>query len=277
MIKKSRKLTFQLTPLLDLFLIVIFAQYLEMQETSAKAEANIRLEANKEISNLQSELKQEQNRLNSVRKDLVSATLRSSEIEKQLNIRYKEWKSRLKEVLEQQDDTGDLIAELFQVPEDILNEAINQTVQESPKRSEEEIARLKKTFQDLAKKRGRETIVHLLTFEEMRKRMDLWEVFIEENGEIRLNAGKEKFDFKATTEKEFSDKLFSCYKSMQEPKSLVIILLSYGNTRSGIRRAAIKGLPLASVKMQQDSLGRSRFDYAILGYYPKPQLDQNDE
>lgn len=275
--KFSRRLTFQLTPLLDLFLIVIFAQYLEMQDSTVKAEARIKQEANQTIQSLQEELQKEQDQLNAARKDLAAATLRSAQIESQLEERENEWKNRLKEVLEQQDDTGDLISELFQVPDDILNEAINQTVQESPKRSDEEIERLKETFQELARKRGRETIVHLLTFEEMRKRMDLWEVFIEEDGQVQLNAGKEKFDFRASTEKEFSDKLFSCYKSMQEPKSLVIILLSYGNARSGIRRAAINGLPLASERMQKDSLGRSRFDYAVLGYYPKPQLDQNNE
>ena len=36
-----KKLTFQLTPLLDLLLIVIFAQYMEVQHTSAQAEQEI--------------------------------------------------------------------------------------------------------------------------------------------------------------------------------------------------------------------------------------------
>lgn len=277
MIRNSRRLTFQLTPLLDLFLIVIFAQYLEMQETSAQAEAKIRSEASQKIKNLESELLWEKTKLASAKKDLEKETLHLTELEQELKKRNEQWEERLKQVIENQNDTADLVSELFQVPEELLDEAIRETAKESPEQSEEEISRLKKSFQDLAKKRGRETIMHLLTFEEMNKRLDLWEVYIEENGMIHLNAGEEKFDFRASDEKEFSDQLFSCYKSIKEPKSLVIILLSFGNIRSGIQQAAIKGLPLASDRMRQDSLGRTRFDYAILGYYPKPQLDQNNE
>ena len=39
--KKSRRMTFQLTPLLDLLLIVIFAQYMEVQQKAESAQTEV--------------------------------------------------------------------------------------------------------------------------------------------------------------------------------------------------------------------------------------------
>ena len=50
-----RKLTFQLTPLLDLLLIVIFAQFMDVRETAARNEADYRREAEVRLDRLRNE------------------------------------------------------------------------------------------------------------------------------------------------------------------------------------------------------------------------------
>jgi hypothetical protein len=114
-------------------------------------------------------------------------------------------------------------------------------------------------------------IRHLLSFDEMRKRTDLWELHIEDTGWMTLRVGKQERGFRARTPEEFSEQLYAIYKSLPEPKSLVVIMLSWGEARGDVREAAIRGLPVVTEQMRQNSGGLVRFEYAILGFQLPPE------
>lgn len=269
-----RKLTFQLTPLLDLLLIIIFAQYMDVRDTQAESESAIRKEATAQVESLESQSEQDQ-------KLIASTGLQVAELERelaatqeqiaqarQLQLDNMELKEALRRALEQQKLAGDLVAELFQVPQELVDNSLKPRTQSEAVRSPAETEKLRTAFKELAQQRGREVVRHLLTFEELRKRCDIWELYIEENGIIRFSTGKQKHSFRANTSDAFVGQLFARYKTLPQPKGLVIILVSYGDARAGTRQVVLEGLPKATDRMRADSNGRSRFEYAILGYTP---------
>ena len=77
--------------------------------------------------------------------------------------------------------------------------------------------------------------------------------------------------FRARTAEEFADKLYAAYKSLPQPKSLVVIMLSWGDARADVREAALRALPIVTERMRQNAGGFIRFEYAVLGFQPAPE------
>jgi hypothetical protein len=276
-----RRLSLQLTPLLDLLLIVIFAQYLEVREKSLRAEASAEQRATTEIAAVRSRHADDERRLR-------EAQARLAELEDRLGERQRELEAEVAELLERQEHVGDLVAEMFKVPDEMIESALQSLAATDQPRSPEELEALRQEFRNLGARRGHEAIKHLLTHEELRKRVDIWEITIDRAGFVRLNTGDgiQQFRFDAElpdqplsveeqqrrsdrAAERFANRLFDLYKSLPQPKSVVILLFSYGNIPYGVRKPAFDGLRIAADRMRTDSNGRSRFEYATLGYLPE--------
>lgn len=270
-----RKLSFQLTPLLDLLLIVIFAQYLEMQETTERQEAELRQEAQSRVAAARQEYRQALGRLSAAREQLDALQQRKSELQQQWEKRETVLEESLRRAIRQQKRVGDLVAELFDVPEGLIEQALDP--RNNARRSEQEREELRQAFEELARQRGRAVIRHLLTYEEIRKRADVWELYVTEDGMIVLTAGDNTYRFRAETPEMFEQKLFARYKSLPQPKSLVIILFSYGDAKAGTREAVLEGLPRVAGRMRADTSGRTRFEYANLGFQPRSAVSGGND
>lgn len=251
-----RKLTFQLMPLLDLLLIVMFAQYLEVR-TVARDEA-VRREAVQ--NDLQTELDSAIQQLHSLNQKLVGLNELKSE-RRSLSEEVTRMKS-------QRDLVGEMVVELFRLPESAVDAIVKDRTSLGPGPGAAEISRLKEQLQKLSKDRGDEVVKHLLTFNELRKRCDLWELYIQHDGQIVFTVGNQKQTIRAEDTETFQSRLFDAYKALPQPKSLVLILVSYGDARLGVRRAVLNGLPSALERIRVDDEGRSRFDFAVLGFRP---------
>ena len=167
---------------------------------------------------------------------------------------------------------GRLFGELFRIPEATIQKIARQRSQDEAGLSPAEIAALRKEFQSLATARGDQVVDHLLTFAEMKKRFDVWEVYLQENGALVITAGSHQKRLQTgiiETPEQFSDEVFKQYKSFPQTKSVVLILVSYGDSRFSDRLAVIKGLPVVAERMRIDSNGTARFEYAVLGYRPE--------
>ncbi|HUG91162.1 MAG TPA: hypothetical protein VML55_10025 [Planctomycetaceae bacterium] len=276
-----RRLTFQLTPLLDLLLIVIFAQYMEVREASARAELRVERQAAAEIAGVRSRHADDERRLR-------EAQVRLAELEGSLDERQRALEAEVQELLDRQERVGDLIAEMFKVPDELVDAALTSIAASDQPRSAAELDQLRLEFRELAARRGHEAVKHLLTHAELRKRVDIWEIHIDRTGLVRLNTGDRvqqfRFDLEPGGERlapeeqqrrsdraaeRFANRLFDIYKSLPQPKSVVILLFSYGNIPYGVRKPAFDGLRMAADRMRTDSNGRSRFEYATLGYLPE--------
>jgi len=268
MIAGGRRFHFQLTPLLDLLLIVIFAQYLEVTQ-QAKRESVV---AERHVAERQAELEREYAELRSQvaqeRTALETERQRLTQIDAASQTKVEESQQKLDDVVEQQRRAASLIAELFNVPGALIEQALAPRPAGSPPRSAQEIERLRDRFRELASLRGSDVVEHLLSYDELRKRADVWSLRIEKTGEIVFSAGDSRQSFRAATPEEFSAKLFDRYKTLEQPKGLVVILVSYGDARADVRLAVINGLPEVVRQMREDRLGRTQFEYAVLGYIP---------
>ena len=249
----SRRLSLQLTPLLDLLLIVIFAQYLEVgtiakQETE-RAEVE-RVEARADLESVQKQLQELQQQLAQIdqkRRDTESADYASRE------------------------QLGKLFGELFRIPESVIQKIAKRRSSDEAVLSTEELDALKTEFKVLSTARADQIVDHLLTFTEMKKRFDVWELYVQQDNSVIITAGPHQKRLQpddVETPELFSEEFFKLYKSFPQSKNVVLILVTYGDSQLRYRWAVTKGLPLVTERMRQDSNGTVKFEYAVLGFRP---------
>lgn len=234
-----RKITLQLIPLLDLMLIVIFAQYLAMREQAQHEEARA-AQAISEVEVVRTELADQRREV-----ELI--------VEKALNER---------------DLVGRLASELFNLPDETVAKLLKQRFRDDEPPSDEEIAAIQDEFRRLKGRRGQEVVKHLLTFSEIRKRCEVWELHVADSGLATLKTPAEQTEFRVTTSASFATKL-ATFRTRKEAKQLVLVLLTYSDVTAPVYEAALTGLPLAIERMQLESAGRTRFEYGVLGFEPR--------
>jgi hypothetical protein len=275
----ARKLTMQLTPLLDLLLIVIFAQYMEVRDTEGARLAN--------AAALRSELEQTRDESERLRAmlggaaDLLEtaeqAMIDSRQSLEQQRIEQEETQAALDRANERQVILGRLVAELFNVPQAVVDAVLDPNRTPPVSESTEELQRLRERFREMAEASPGEVVRHLLAFEEIRKRTDIWEVHFSTNPrELTLDDDGTVYRFVPRLESEqpaapldaehFERELYGLMSSLPQPKGLVIVLLTYdGELRNNVVEPARVAAREALQRMRVNSGGRSQFEFADLG------------
>ena len=256
-----RKLTFQLTPLLDLLLIVIFVQYMEVRQTadSHKAETEQRLadaKSSAEVDQLQLLAKlefalQEQDDLQTER-DRLRAALQRRETETDEELLQSRQEVR---------ELGEILLRMFRLPRETIERALAA-------QTEQERTELRREIESLAGGRAAEMVKHLRTWRELLKRCDVWDIHIGDDNSTTLTAAGKTFRFRAETPARFEAEIFARYKALPQPKNLVVLLVSWSDAEFAVRQAGTTGVARATQAMHQDSDRKTRFEYAILGYSP---------
>ncbi|MEX0715699.1 MAG: hypothetical protein WD066_03895 [Planctomycetaceae bacterium] len=278
-----QRLSFRLTPLLDLLLIVIFAQYLEVEQTATEARESVIRDAGFDIEEFR------RTDWQSVLRDADEARAQVAELERQLDelrqlddeerraqaMRELELRAALDRALAQQAEIGELVGELFRAPAGVVEEAL--VARNLPGRTAEEIERLRRMYRDLGRQRGREVFEHLVAFEELSKRSEIWKLTVGDGNAISLAIGGDTHVFRARTSEEFADRFFRQYKMLPQPKSLVLVLVIYRDGATAETLFAVqRGLAGALDRMRQDSNQRTRFEYAELGYVDPRDSEANE-
>jgi len=181
----------------------------------------------------------------------------------------RELSEQLEQTREQRNLVGEMVQQLFQLPDSLLDPLLNAKPDPESEQTKKEIERIKKQLQELAGGKAIDVVKHFLTYDELTKRSDIWELYLTENGVFRLKIGDQSAEFRADSPQEFVDRFYAVYKTVPQPKSLVIILFSYGDARASVRFAATQGLPLVAERMRTDSSGRTRYEYAVMGFTPQ--------
>jgi hypothetical protein len=256
-----------LTPLLDLTLIVFFAQYLETRQqqlnaagTAAAAEEE-RDRADSEAYLLRSRNADLEAELQRAR-DAVAGLTEASHARE---ARAAQAEGDLELALAQQRVLGELLRELFNVPPDVIESILDPTREPPLAYSPEELERLRERFRQMAAENPGDMVRHLLTYEEIRKRCDVWDLFIDSGGVAKLEARDQSMRLRIVPG-EFEAEFFQRYKSLPQTKGLVIILLTYdrASQRQFVQEVRT-ALPRLVDRMREDSSGNARFEYADLG------------
>lgn len=255
---KSRRTVLQLTPLLDLLLIVMFSQYMVIGSSAARHAAG---EQERELARIA---------------ELDEARMTLLQLQQQLTLQQNELANRREHVEEsadelqrlraQQELIGQLLKQLFRVPDAVVDSLAKTGERDGPGLTPSDWDALRSRLKQLAENEGTSVVQHLLTFEELRKRADLWELHLQANGIASLNAGGLKHEFRVESAARFEQKLFEIYKSLPQVKGLVVVLVTYGDARFRDRQQMLDSLPRVLDRMREDNSGRARFEYAVLGY-----------
>lgn len=251
----TRRLTFQLVSLFDLLMIVVFAQYVDARERALKGQAEAKTTAEEivrghaENQARMERLAEEQDRLMT---ELLAARKNSRDLKAELEVSQEDIQQ-----------VGKVLADLFNVPEKTLSKVFRPE-------SAAEGTRLREELKRLAAAKGAALVRHVLSFSELQKRCDLWELHLSDDNAFTLKAGDQTVRFRAESAARFSSEMFRVYKSMPQAKALVIILFTHANATVGSRNAVFEGMPGLTERLSADNERRTRFEYAYLGYL-KPE------
>lgn len=248
-----RRLTFQLTPLLDLLLIVIFAQYMEVQQTAESAQGK--------LAQQQADLEAQYQQRN--------AELAQTYDDQQANLaamrrRYSE---DYESILRQHQRAGSTLAEALNLPGTIM-EQILRLNSSGNTADAERLQAAAQQMKQLLQSRGAEMLRFVLRYDEMQKHVSVWEMYLRDNGQATFSDGDHRQLVSFETSEEFVSRSFEASKAFTEPKPLVIILLSHGDAHAGQRRRATDAMPLLVEQLRRDAGNTRWFDFSLMGFRP---------
>ena len=266
----SRRVRFQLTPLMDLLLIIVFAQFLDVRETSQEQTANLKAEREKltiQISRERSELQgireaitQQQNELKRQRNEARAAR---DEAISQVDVRLSEMQTAM-----------EMITKYFNIEDSEITRSSTGPSELTP------VDQAIEQASGLAKSEPDAVIRFLIGHAELLKRAEVWTVHAGDNKSIRLAADEnsEAFRLESRTQaertKEAADQLFAAYKQFDQPKGLVVILVSFDpQSVAGVYQPMIDAIPPTLERLRTDS-PETRFEYTVLGLTPDPFDDE---
>ncbi|MCA9038576.1 MAG: hypothetical protein KDA91_25800 [Planctomycetaceae bacterium] len=260
MTQPRRRLTFQLTPLLDLLLIVIFAQYMEVRQNAQSAEVELQqkqrvVEAREQ--QLAEEFADRKRALEELHAGQVSdvQALRS------------EYRSRFQSIVDQQYQAGSALADAMQLPGNLM-EQVTQLKNSGDPEAAERLEAATVRLREVIAARGTEFVRYVLKYDEMQKRVSIWEIHVDDNGQARISDGEQLHVVGFESEEEFTSRVFEASKSFASPRTLVLLLLSYGDAQAGYRRRATNAMPALIDRLRQDSGNTRWFDFSLMGFRP---------
>ena len=253
-----RRLTLQLTPLLDLLLIVMFSQYIENRHTTVAAQEEIveqrrvleteRVQLDDELTQRRSELEQE-----------FSEQRQKTDSLRQL------YDERFKSIIDQHHQIGSLIAETLNLPGAAVAEVLKLRTAGSPADAERLTAATER-LRELMTARGEDVYRFFIKVDEMQKHVSVWEVHLQDDAWALISDGQQSFKIDLTSKGDFERRFFESSKAFTEPKTLVIILLSWGDAQAGRRQHVTDAMTVLMEQLRKDAAGTRWYDFSIIGY-----------
>jgi vacuolar-type H+-ATPase subunit E/Vma4 len=223
-----RKITLQLIPLLDLLLIVIFAQFMEIRQTAERLAQ--RTEAAEKAS--------------AEAKDQVATSIAAGQAELALQKRI-----------------GNLAAEIFRLPETFVKKALDA-------KTAEERAKLRKLLDNLPKGETADVVHQMATLSELRRLTDVWEIYLDDHDVARIKGPASSTRIEFDNQAEFERKFLDWYKTLPPTKNLVVIQFAYGDASAGPIYWIREGLTRSLERMRVIRNGQTLFESIDLGFRP---------
>lgn len=262
---KTRRTVFQLTPLLDLLLIVIFAQYMDVRHAGARQEEWFENEA-QAVQDEADRTAQIERELRAAAQDQLDQLL--AEIARMREERTSETELK-NNLLKQREVIGEFLSETLNLPQ----ETVAQLLDETTVRQNQDVKSLRNLIEALSKQSPGEAVKHVLSYNELLKRCDLWEFTIdwapgEKEYIYRLEAGDRTHEWRSSTILNIETDLVDYIRSLPQPKSIVIILggFVYEDIIFRERRLYPQLMNRCVKELNAFYLGQSLFYTTDLGY-----------
>ena len=260
----KRRLALQLTPLLDLLLIVKFSQYIENRHRSVAAQETLAAREKEMDTRLAAEdARMEQRRL-ALEKDVADQKASLAEL-------ARTYDEKFRSIVNQHHQIGSILAESLNLPGNVIAEVLKLRTSGSSddaKRLQDAAERLQKLMQA----RGEEIFRFMLQVDEMQKHVTIWEIHVQENGQAFITDSQQSFVTDFSSDAELAARLFESSKSFSEPKSLIVVLLTWSDAQAVARRRATDAMPLLMEQLRRDAGGTRWYDFSIIGYRAQGSL-----
>jgi hypothetical protein len=262
---KTRRTVFQLTPLLDLLLIVIFAQYMDVRQAGARQEEWFEKEAQTVLdeADRSAQKERELRAAAQVQLDQLLAEIARMREERTSETELKN------DLLKQREVIGEFLSETLNLPEDVVTQLLDETTI----RQNQDVESLRKLIEALSKLSPGEAVKHVLSYNELLKRCDLWNFSIgwapgEKEYIYRLEAGGQIREWRNDTIVDIETELVDYIRSLPQPKSIVIILggFTYEDIIFRERRLYPQVMNRCVKELNAFYLGQSLFYTTDLGY-----------
>lgn len=269
----SRRVRFQLTPLMDLLLIIVFAQFLDVRETSQQQQVELQTEREK----LTRQISRERTELMGIRQAMQT---QQADLKRQRD----QARAARDEAIEQTEvrasDIGvalDRLSDFFAIDES----AITRSSLSANETGEDPIEQAIRRASELASSQPDAVVRFLIGHAELLKRAEIWTVHADASRKIRIQAGTQDATFRleartqAERTTEVADRLFAAYKQFPQPKGLVVLLVSFDpQSVAGVYQPLMDAMPATLERLRADT-PQSRFEYTVLGPTPDPVIESN--
>ena len=260
---RSRVIRFQLTSLMDLLLIIVFAQYLEFRRTNDQT----RQQSQAQVEQTREELQRQQ-------REKFDQVLAESQ-------RLRDQTEQAEQVADaaraKQQRTETLLQQLMQIDPDAVDLAV------SPPESVNILENAQTNASAIRKMDSAELLRFLVGYESLLKRAEIWTVHVSDRGDTEIavqgsNQPGQSFRFESLTQasrtEEFVQLFRAAYAQIPQPKGLVVILVSYSpRAVAGNYQPVLDGMPRVIEWLGVDSKNRTRFEYAVIGAMADPTRD----
>lgn len=266
---RSRSIRFQLTSLMDLLLIIVFAQYLDFHRSSDAARAQTEQEIAATQQQLESAFEVQRDELAQMRQRLILEN-------RQLRQQREESKLVAEEAQRRQALTETLVQKLLEVDPNVIDAEL------SPESSTETLQAAQDRAEAIRKADSTRLLRFLTGYDELLKRAEVWTLHVSDRGDTELIPGQElegqRFRLEAPTQmgraEEFVTQMRAAYSQIPQPKGLVVILVSFSpRAIAGNYQPVLDAMPDVIDWLNKDSGGRTRFEYAVIGAITDPKRD----
>lgn len=266
----SRSIRFQLTSLMDLLLIIVFAQYLEFHRSSDAARVRTEQEILRTRQSLETQFVQQTQELEQLREELVGDNQR---LRQQTNAAV----VMTQEALRRQKLTEALMRKLLQLDADLIDAEL------SPQESVDALRQTRATAEAIRNADGATLLRFLAGYDELLKRAEVWTIHVSDRGDTEINSGgapgkSQSFRLEEVSQvsrtDEFVQQVRAAYSQMPQPKGLVVILVSFSpKAIAGNYQVVLDGMPQVIEWLGKDTGGRTRFEYSVIGAITDPSRD----
>ena len=277
-----RRMILQLTSLVDLLFVVMFLQYMELRDTSdrqLRAEEGRRVvaeTARQDATQLKDSL---QRHAEAMQHELQSALSETQSLQQQLDdLNRKLATTDADRRQEQEKGYRDLqaiagvVQDMLGVPPDALKSVLSGA-------TEAERVKLRQRMEEMKNDPPGRIVQHLRETAELKKYCEFWEVHIYADNSVSLKIAPEANDANAAPDggrlfvrspDEFANRVVAAAKEHGEPKSLVIVCLTWGNADLATREEVTAGLRAAIIALKPEWGGVKRIELARLGFAETP-------
>lgn len=269
-----RRITLQLVPLLDLLFIVLFAQYIDLQdatrtEIASAEQQRQQVEAERiEAARLRDDAL---NRLEELNRQSEQWDIERRRLTRELELAREEGaqEGQAREEMERiaardRQAIGAIVKDVLNVSDNVIQDMLRTA-------GPIERQRLQSSFEQMKAQSAAGIVHHLRATEELKKRADLWEVYIGDDNALRVTLVDQVVaqSLQVRSADQVANELAALARQQGEPKSLVIILLSWSDADRRTRTAVREGLDRLVPVLKAEWPGK-RIEVAPLGYTPVP-------